>query len=57
MSKLTPTEKKFENHIEKYLNSIKYNSIHFEKYDRNLCLIKKEILSFIENTQIQKWEK
>ena len=37
MNTLNPTEKKFENHIEKYLNSIKYKSIHYEKYDRSLC--------------------
>ena len=26
MNKLSPTEKKFENHIEKFLNSINYKS-------------------------------
>ena len=49
MSNLHPTEKKFENHIEKYLNSIEYKSIHYENYDRNLCLIK-EIPFFILNS-------
>jgi type I restriction enzyme S subunit len=44
--KVNPTEKKFENHIEKYLNSIEYKSIHFEKYDRTLCLIKDEVIRF-----------
>ena len=48
MSDIKPTEKKFENHIEKYLNSIKYKSIHFEQYDRNLGLIKEEVLNFIK---------
>ena len=51
MSSLNPTEKKFENHIEKYLNSIEYKSFHYELYDRNLCLIKDEVLNFIKNTQ------
>ena len=57
MNKLSPTEKKFENHIEKYLNSLEYNSIHFEKYDRTLCLIKDEVLDFIQRTQKEKWNK
>ena len=57
MSNLNPTEKKFENHIEKYLNSIKYKSIHFEKYDRTLCLIKDEVIDFIKRTQKEKWDK
>ena len=57
MSNLSPTEKKFENHIEKYLNSIEYKSIHFEKYDRTLCLIKDEVLDFIKKTQKDSWKK
>ena len=57
MSILKPTEKKFENHIEKYLNSIKYKSIHYEKYDRSLCLIKNEVIDFIKKTQKEKWDK
>ncbi len=57
MNKLSPTEKKFENHIEKYLNSIEYKSIHFEQYDRTLCLIKDEVLDFIQRTQKEKWDK
>ena len=57
MSNFSPTEKKFENHIEKYLNSIEYKSIHYEKYDRTLCLIKDEVLDFIKRTQKEKWEK
>ena len=57
MSNLTPTEKKFENYIENYLNKKNYKSLHHEKYDRNLCLIKNEILNFIKNTQKEKWDK
>jgi len=57
MSVLSPTEKKFENHIEKHLNSIEYKSIHFEKYDRTLCIIKDEVLDFIQRTQKEKWDK
>ena len=57
MSSLKPTEKRFENHIEKFLNLINYKSIHFEKYDRNLCLIKHEVLEFIKKTQKDNWKK
>ena len=57
MSFLSPTEKKFENHIEKYFNSIEYKSIHYEKYDRDLCLIKEEVLDFIKKTQKDSWKK
>ncbi len=57
MNKLNPTEKKFESHIENYLNSIEYKSIEFEKYDRNLCLVKDEIIDFIKKTQKNSWKK
>ena len=57
MSSLNPTEKKFENHIEKYLNSIEYESINYEKYDRKICLIRNELLDFIKTTQKEKWDK
>jgi len=57
MSNLNPTEKKFENHIEKYLNLFEYKSIHYEKYDRTLCLIKDEVLDFIKKTQKDSWKK
>ena len=57
MNRLNPTEKKFEIHIEKYLNSIEFKSIHHEKYDRTLCLIKEEVLDFIKKTQKNSWAK
>ena len=57
MNNLKPTEKKFENHIEKYLNTIGYKSVHYEKYDRILCLIKDEVLDFIKKTQKDNWKK
>ena len=57
MSNYRPTEKKFEDYIEKYLNSIEYKSIHFEKYDRSLCLIKNEVIDFIKKTQKDSWLK
>tara|TARA_Y100001970_G_scaffold285276_1_gene404492 strand:- start:85 stop:3027 length:2943 start_codon:yes stop_codon:yes gene_type:complete len=57
MNKLSPTERKFEKHIEKYLNSIGYESIHYEKYDRKSCLIKDQVINFIKSSQKEKWEK
>ena len=51
MSGLSPTEKRFEDHIEQFLNSINYKSIHHNNYDRNLCIIKDEVLKFIKTTQ------
>jgi len=57
MSGLSPTEKKFEEHIEKHLCSIGYTSSHFDEYDRSLCLIKDQVTNFIKTTQPEKWER
>ncbi len=54
---MKPTEKKFEDHIEKYLLSQKYTSEKFDKYDRQLCLVKDLLIKFIKVTQPDKWEK
>ena len=51
MSNYNPTEKKFENHIEKYFNSQGFKSINYKEYNRDLCLIKSEILNFIKSSQ------
>ena len=55
--KIKPDEEKFESHIEKYFNSVGYKSFYFKEYDRNLCLIKNEIVEFIKNSQKEKWDK
>ena len=55
MSDLRPTEKKFEDHIESHLNSVGYGSIHFGDYDRNLCLIRDQVVEFIKTTQPEEW--
>ena len=39
MSGLSPTEKRFEEHIEDHLKTVGYSTIHFSEYDSNLCLI------------------
>ena len=57
MRTLKPSEKKFEDHIEKYLNLIEYKSIDYKKYDRSLCLIKNVVLDFIKKTQKDSWKK
>ena len=57
MSGLSPTEKKFEEHIEKHLCSIGYTSAHFDEYDRSLCLIKDQVINFIKTTQPEKWNR
>ena len=46
-----PDEKRFEDYIEKYLNSIGFKSIKYNNFDRNLCLLTDEFLSFIKNSQ------
>jgi len=57
MSSLSPTEKKFEEHIEKHLCSIGYTSAHFDEYDKSLCLIKDRVIEFIKTTQPEKWDR
>ena len=52
---LHPTEGKFEGHIESYLNSIGFKSRHHSEYDRNLCLIRKDVIEFIRETQPDSW--
>ena len=55
MSGLSPTEEKFEEHIEKYMCSVGYTSTDFHEYDRSLCLIKDQVIDFIKTTQPEKW--
>ena len=57
MSLISADERRFEDHIEKELNSLNYSSRNFNDYDKELCLIKDEIIDFIKNTQTKKWNK
>ena len=63
MSGVMPTEKKFEDFIEDNLLKIKdtnapnYKSLHFNSYNRKLCLIENEVLDFIQKTHPKEWEK
>ncbi|MBE2279183.1 MAG: type I restriction endonuclease subunit R [Ignavibacteriaceae bacterium] len=53
----TPTEKRFETHIENSLNSQGYTSIPYTKYDKALCLVPDGVIEFITSTQRKEWEK
>jgi type I restriction enzyme R subunit len=55
MSGLSPTEKRFEEHIEDYLKMVGYLTTHFSEYDRNLCLIRAHVIDFIKRTQPEEW--
>jgi type I restriction enzyme, R subunit len=55
VSGLSPTEKKFEEHIEDHLKSVGYSTTHFSEYDHNLCLIKDQVTDFIQKTQPEQW--
>lgn len=55
MSAYSPTEKRFEEHIEDHLKTVGYSSLHFSEYDRNLCLIRDQVIDFIRSTQPEQW--
>ena len=55
MSGLSPTEKKFEEHIEDHLKTVGYTTTHFSEYDRNFCLIRDQVIDFIKRTQPEEW--
>ena len=57
MSPESVTEKRFEDHIEKELNSSNYSSRNYRDFDKELLLIKDELIDFLKNTQPQKWDK
>lgn len=55
MSGLSPTEKRFEEHIEDHLKTVGYSTSHSSEYDRNLCLIRDHVIEFIKRTQPEQW--
>jgi type I restriction enzyme, R subunit len=57
MSSAHPTEKKFEDHIEKCLLKTGYKKAKPEDYDRDLCLIPTEVVAFVRDTQPEQWRK
>ena len=52
-----PTEKKFEEHIEKSLIQSGYDSIDSTLYKKSLCLISTKLLDFIKTTQEKTYQK
>ena len=56
MSPESVTQKRFEEHIEKELNSLNYSSRNYKDCDKEL-VIKDEVINFKKNTQPQKWNK
>ena len=56
MSKLNPTEKKFEKHIEKYLNLIKFKSINHQKYNRKIMSNRRRVVRFYKKNSKRKME-
>tara|TARA_Y100001968_G_scaffold84523_1_gene75650 strand:- start:308 stop:3244 length:2937 start_codon:yes stop_codon:yes gene_type:complete len=56
MTGLSPTEQKFEKYIASHLISLNYSSKDFSEYDRKLCLIKQQVIHFIQTTQQEKWK-
>ncbi|KAF5428674.1 type I restriction enzyme, R subunit [Candidatus Methanophagaceae archaeon] len=51
------TERKFEEHIEDHLLNSGYHKRRPEDYDKDLCLIPKEVIRFIQATQPKEYEK
>ena len=52
-----PTEKKFEDHIEKHLKDNGYKSLNSSIYNKELCLIPKQVVDFIKITQEKEYQK
>jgi type I restriction enzyme, R subunit len=53
----TYLEQDFEEHIEEYLLSSGYIKRSPADYDRDLCLIPDEVITFIRDTQPEEYEK
>ena len=56
MNGATPTEQRFEKHIEAQLVASGYSTARHDEYDRALCLIKKQTIEFIQSTQPDEWQ-
>ena len=54
---ITPSEKRFEEHIEEHLKKVGYSNTHFHDYDRNLCLIRDQVIEFVKRTQPEEWRR
>ena len=47
MSPISPNERRFEEHIERELNSLNFCSRNYKDYSRELCFIQDEVIDFI----------
>ncbi len=56
MSPESVTEKRFEEHIEKELNSSNYCSRNYRDFDKELLLIKDEVINFFKKYSTSKME-
>ena len=54
---MTYTETDYEKHIESELINSQYQSSNNTEYDKELCLVPKDILNFIKNSQPKIFEK
>ena len=54
MSPIKPDEKRFEDYIEKQLIDLNYSSKDFRAYDRELCLVKEDVINFIKSKKYNK---
>ena len=61
-----PTEKRYEKHIEKELNNLIDDGLQFHSkihkkddnwYDKNLCVVGDEFMTFLKESQPEKYEK
>ena len=57
MTELHLTEIRFERHIESRLNLVGFKSLHYSEYDRSFCLIRRDVIDFIRETQPEAWSK
>ena len=57
MTPQTYKEQDFEEHIEEHLLNSDYYKRAPEEYDKDLCLIPEEVLTFIQSTQPKEYEK
>ncbi|MFQ5822400.1 MAG: type I restriction endonuclease subunit R, partial [Candidatus Heimdallarchaeota archaeon] len=51
------TEQNFEEHIEQSLLNSGYQKSLPKSYDKDLCLIPEEVITFVQNTQLKEWQK
>jgi type I restriction enzyme R subunit len=56
MSPANYMEQDFEEHIEQHLVASGYQSVHYVKYNRKLCLLPEELVDFIKETQPNEYE-